>query len=211
MHARIGGEGAGQVRGECRSERASLPRALPRWHHALPHAELELGGLVEGQDVDERAGRVDGRDEGAAALLRRLFRDPLPAARALAPAARLERDDRALGEDRDHARHAELGRGTDDPLHLVALRHRLDERDAQRGLGRARRDAEDGAGRGIADRLEAHRVVAPGAVGREHGVAGPEAQDAHDVARLVPVEDDAPALDPLRRDREAAHRAPAEA
>src|SRR5205823_5905526 len=138
MHARIGREAAGQARGECRSELTSLPRALPRWPDALPHAELELGGLVEGQDVDERAGRVHGRDAGAAALLRRLFRDPLPAARALAPAARLERDDRALREDRDHARHAELGRGADDPLHLVALRHRLDERDAQRGPRRAR-------------------------------------------------------------------------
>src|SRR5438552_829584 len=54
---------------------------------------------------------------------------------------------------------------------------------------------------------EAQRVLAAGAVGGEHGVARPEPENTREMAGLIAVEDDAPAVDPLRRDREAAHGA----
>jgi len=185
-----------------RCTRASLPRDRRR---PFPEAEPQVGRLLEREEIGERVGRIDRGNDGAAALLRGLLRHPLPAPRALPPAGGLERDDRALREDGNDARRAELGGRADDRLHLVALRDRLDEREAERRLDVPCRNAEDGARRDLADRLDAHGVVAARAVGGDHGVARPEAQHAREVARLLAVEGDVPAGDPVRRDREAAH------
>src|SRR5207302_1456509 len=64
--------------------------------------------------------------------------------RALAPAARLERDDRPLRGDRHDARHAKLGGRAHDRLHLAALRDRLDKRDPERRLAVGPRVPEAG-------------------------------------------------------------------
>src|SRR6059058_3926842 len=103
MHVRAHGQGGGQALSECRSERKSLPPTLPLRRRgfpppppfgcrAWPQAEPKGRGLVERQELGERTRHVDGGNDGAAALLRRFLGHPLPAPRALAPAARLERD-----------------------------------------------------------------------------------------------------------------------
>src|SRR5262245_35429111 len=176
---------------------------------AFPEAELELGGLVERQQVGERAGRAHGRNDGAAALLGGLRRDALPATGAVAPAAGLERDDGPRGQHRDDVRDPELGGRPHDRLHLVALGHGLHETDLQGRLARAGGHPEYGPGRLLADRLEAHGVFAAGAVGGQHGVTRAEPQHTREVTGLAAVERDVAAGDALRRDREAAHGAPA--
>ena len=56
---------------------------------------------IGAEKLREAAGRLDGGNHGAPALLGRLLRDPLPAPRPVAPAGRIEPHDRPLGDDRD--------------------------------------------------------------------------------------------------------------
>src|SRR5437660_4024865 len=110
-----GGDRAPEL-GQHGSEAPALP---------LPEAEAEAARGQVGEELGQRPGWLDRRDDGPAALLCRLRGDPLPASDPLAPARGLEAHDRALGEDGGDPRDPELGGGADDRLELVALRHPL--------------------------------------------------------------------------------------